>query len=419
VSVLTADKATKKINSTSKKDLAQKKRICIIHGKYLFLHPKENAMQTIQMVDLTTQYKRIQPDIDRATLDVIRSGQYINGEAVAALTEDLKLYTGAKHVIPCANCTDALQISLMALDLQPGDEVIVPAFTYAAAAEAVALLRLTPVVVDVDWKTFNIDVEKIEEALSPKTRAIIPVHLFGQTAGMEPLMKIARKHRLYVIEDNAQSIGSMYTFSNGVKKQAGVIGDIGALSFFPTKNLGCYGDGGALLTSNESLAQQLRRIASHGQSQKYRHERIGCNSRLDTLQAAILRVKLPHLPAWILARRKAANAYDDGLKALPWIETPDCLSVSTHVYHQYAIKVRNGQRDALQQYLKTLGIPTMIYYPFPLQKQPAFRNIVRTGNDLQTAEMLCRSVLSLPMHTELDDKQISIIIEAIKRYDKR
>ena len=362
------------------------------------------------MVDLTTQYKRIQSDMDRAVLDIIRSGQYIHGEAVTAFAEDLKLYTGAKQVIPCANGTDALQIALMALGLQPGDEVIVPAFTYAACAEAAALLHLKPVVVDVDPKTFTMDVRKIEEAVSPKTKAIIPVHLFGQTADMEPLMEIAQKHHLYVIEDNAQSIGSIYTFSNGVQKQAGTIGDIGILSFFPTKNLGCYGDGGALLTNDEALAEQLRMITLHGQSQKYRHERIGCNSRLDTLQAAILRVKLPHLSSFVAARRKAAAAYDARLKNSTWIETPDCLPASTHVYNQYTLKIRNGQRDNLRQYLKTQGIPTVVYYPFPLQEQPAFRKIVRISGDLCETEALCRSVLSLPMHTELDEEQIARIV---------
>ena len=377
---------------------------------------KRKKMQSIQMVDLTTQYERIQADIDRAVLEVIRSGQYINGEAVTAWAEDLKLYTGAKHVIPCANGTDALQIALMALGLQPGDEVIVPAFTYVACVEVIALLRLTPVLVDVDPKTFNIDVRKIEAAVSSKTRAIIPVHLFGQTADMEALMEIAQKHHLYVVEDNAQSIGSIYTFSNGLQKQAGLIGDIGTLSFFPTKNLSCYGDGGALLTDNESLAQQLRMIASHGQSQKYRHECIGCNSRLDTLQAAVLRVKLPHLASYIFARRKAAAAYDTGLNALAWIETPACIPASTHVFHQYTIKIRNGQRDNVRQYLKTQGIPTMVYYPLPLHEQPAFRNIVRRVGNLIETETLCQSVLSLPMHTELSNEQIATIIEKITSY---
>lgn len=376
-------------------------------------------MQTVQMVDLTTQYKHIQADIDQAVLRVIRSGQYINGEAVTAFSENLKRYTGAPCVIPCANGTDALQIALMALDLRPGDEVIVPAFTYAACVEAVALLRLTPVLVDVDPGTFNIDVSRVEEALSPKTRAIIPTHLFGQTADMEALTAIADKHHLAVIEDNAQSLGSIYTFSDGRRMQAGLIGDIGTLSFFPTKNLGCYGDGGALLTADETMARQLRIIASHGQAQKYRHERIGCNSRLDTLQAAVLQTKLPHLPAYIRARTQAAEAYNAGLKSLPWIETPACLPASTHVYHQYTIKVVNGQRDPLQSYLKTNGIPAMIYYPLPLQKQPAFRDIIRIGNDLSTTEILCHSVLSLPMHTELDEEQIDYILNKIKSYDRQ
>jgi dTDP-4-amino-4,6-dideoxygalactose transaminase len=369
------------------------------------------------MVDLTTPYEHLQPEMDRAIAAVLRSGQYINGEAVTAFTEELQRFTGAKHVIPCANGTDALQIALMALDLQPGDEVLVPAFTYVAAAEAIALLRLRPVLVDVDPATFNIDVWKMEEAISPKTKAVIPTHLFGQTSDMEPLMEIARRHHLFVIEDNAQGIGSYYTFSDGTQKQAGRMGHIGTLSFFPTKNLGCYGDGGALLTDDDALAQQLRQIASHGQSQKYRHERIGCNSRLDTLQAAILRVKLPHLPAYTLARRQAAAAYDAELRSLPWIETPVCLPASTHVYHQYTLKIGNGRRNDLQQYLKSKGIPTMIYYPFPLQEQPAFRHIIRMGNDLSASKTLCRSVLSLPMHTELDDEQIGKIVEEIKKYD--
>jgi dTDP-4-amino-4,6-dideoxygalactose transaminase len=375
-------------------------------------------MKPIQMVDLTTQYERIQEQMDQAVLDVIRSGKYINGNAVSGLADDLALYTGAKYVIPCANGTDALQIALMSLDLQEGDEVIVPAFTYVAGAEAIAVLKLIPVLVDVDPHTFNVDVQKIEAAISSKTKAIIPVHLFGQTADMAPLMEIARKHRLYVIEDNAQSIGSVYTFPDRTQKQAGTIGDIGILSFFPTKNLGCYGDGGAMLTNNEALAQNLRMIASHGQSKKYRHELIGCNSRLDTLQAAILKVKLPYLQSYITARRKAAAIYDQGLKALSdRIETPYCIPVSTHVFHQYTLKVKNGQRDSLQQYLKEKGIPTMIYYPFPLQEQPAFKNRVRTGSDLSESVKLCRSVLSLPMHTELEDTQTAYIIEQIKNYE--
>jgi dTDP-4-amino-4,6-dideoxygalactose transaminase len=375
-------------------------------------------MKPVQMVDLTSQYERIQKEIDSAVLEVIRSGKYINGEAVEELATGLSEYTGAKQVIPCANGTDALQIALMSLDLQPGDEAIIPAFTYAATAEAIALLKLTPVVVDVNPSTFNIDVAKIEEAISPQTKVIVPVHLFGQTADMEPLMRIARQHGLYVIEDNAQSIGSVYTFSNGDRKQAGVIGDIGTLSFFPTKNLGCYGDGGALLTDNESLARKLRMIAAHGQSRKYTHEIIGCNSRLDTLQAAILKVKLPYLTSYIKARRKVAEKYNAGLATLGGLfETPYCLPPVTHVYHQYTLKVLHNQRESLQKYLKDKGIPSMIYYPTPLQEQPAFRDIVRIGSDLSETGKLCQSVLSLPMHTELDDRQTEYIINQLADYE--
>jgi dTDP-4-amino-4,6-dideoxygalactose transaminase len=375
-------------------------------------------MKPIQMVDLTTQYERMQDRMDKAVLEVIRSGKYINGDAVQAFTNELSENIHAQYVIPCANGTDALQIAMMALDLQPGDEVIVPAFTYVATAEAAALLKLTPVLVDVDPRTFNINVDKIEEAITPRTKAIVPVHLFGQTADMEPLMQIARKYGLYIIEDNAQSISSVYTFSDGTKKQAGTIGDIGTLSFFPTKNLGCYGDGGALLTNNETLARKLKMIAAHGQSQKYTHELIGCNSRLDTLQAAILRTKLPQLPSYSEARRKTAGQYDTGLKSITnWLEIPYCIPQSTHVYHQYTLKVKPEKRTDLQRYLKEKGVPTMIYYPLPLHHQPAFKNIVKIGNDLSETEKLCQSVLSLPMHTELDDEQTQFIISQIRNYE--
>jgi len=373
-------------------------------------------MKPIQMVDLTTQYERIHEEIDRATLDVFRSGQYINGQSVSLFASELADYTGARYVIPCANGTDALQISLMALDLQPGDEVIVPAFTYAATAEAIALLKLTPVLVDVDAQTFNIDIDKIAEAISPKTKAIIPVHLFGQTADMEPLMQIAQKHSLFVIEDNAQSIGSIYSFSDGTKKQAGTIGDIGTLSFFPTKNLGCYGDGGAMLTNNEELAQKLKMIASHGQSKKYTHEIIGCNSRLDTVQAAVLRVKLPYLNQYIRARKDAACIYQSGLKNCEQTELPFCVPNSTHVYNQFTIKVKGNKREGLSEYLRERNVPTMIYYPLPLHHQLAFKNLVRLGSDLSETERLCQSVLSLPMHTELEEEQIQSIINQIKNY---
>jgi dTDP-4-amino-4,6-dideoxygalactose transaminase len=375
-------------------------------------------MKPIQMVDLTTQYQRIQAEMEEAVLEVLRSGKYINGDAVQAFAAELSGYTGAKHVIPCANGTDALQIALMALDLHSGDEVIVPAFTYAAAAEVVALLGLKPVLIDVCPQTFNMDVHKIERAITSKTKVIIPVHLFGQSADMEPLLQISRKYKLSVVEDNAQSIGSVYTFSDGNQKQAGTIGDIGTLSFFPTKNLGAYGDGGALLTDNDSLAQKLKMITIHGQSKKYFHELVGCNSRLDTLQAAILNVKLPHLNSYISARQKVARLYDEGLSSLTdLLETPYCIPASTHVYNQYTLKIKGNKRDDLQKYLKAKGIPAMVYYPLPLYHQAAYKYVAKIGSDLDETERLCESVLSLPLHTELDEEQIHFIIEQIANYE--
>ena len=375
-------------------------------------------MKTIQMVDLTTQYQRIRDEIDRAVLDTIRSGRYINGEAVGKLAAGLAAYTGSRHVIPCANGTDALRIALQTLELQPGDEVIVPAFNYIAAAEAAAVLRLIPVAVDVDPRTFNIDVNRIEEAISPKTKAVVPVHLFGQTADMESLMRIARRHNLFVIEDNAQSIGSIYTFSDGTQKQAGTIGDIGILSFFPTKNLGCYGDGGALMTNDNALAEKLRMMTIHGQSQKYIHSIVGCNSRLDTLQAAVLQVKLAYLDNYIQSRRKLARLYDSGLKLQDdRFKTPYCIPESNHVYNQYTLIVKKN-RDGLLQYLKEKDIPATVYYPLPLHFQPAFKDKVRIAGDLSVSENLCRSALSLPMHTEVDEEQAQYIINQLILYEQ-
>ena len=374
-------------------------------------------MKGIQIADLTAQYRRIKNEIDRAVLDVIGSGQYINGDAVRKLGTELSNYTGSKYIVPCANGTDALRIAMMALDLQPGDEVIVPAFTYAAAAESAALLQLIPVAVDVHPRTFNIDINRIEEAISPKTKAIVPVHLFGQTANMEPLMHIARRYNLFVIEDNAQSIGSVYTFSDGTEKQAGTIGDIGILSFFPTKNLGCYGDGGALMTNDKTLAEKLRMITIHGQSQKYVHQIVGCNSRLDTLQAAILNVKLAYLDDYIQSRRKLASEYDAGLKMLSnRFDIPYCIPESTHIYNQYTLIIKEN-RDGLQQYLKEKGVPTTVYYPLPLHLQPAFKDLVRVAGDLSVSENLCRSALSLPMHTEMDEEQTQYVINQLIRYE--
>jgi dTDP-4-amino-4,6-dideoxygalactose transaminase len=375
-------------------------------------------MKPILMVDLVTQYRKIKIEMDSAVSKVIHSGEYINGKAVWDFSSSIIAYTGTKYVVPCANGTDALQIALMALGLRPGDEVIIPDFTYVAAAEAIALLKLTPVPVDVNPLTFNIDINKISVALSLKTKAIIPVHLFGQCSDMTPILKIAKENALYVIEDNAQSIGSIYTFLNGEQKQAGTIGDIGTLSFFPTKNLGCYGDGGALLTNNETMAQKMRMMASHGQSQKYCHEVIGCNSRLDTLQAAILNVKLPYLNTYIKVHQKIAQMYNEALKVrMDLYEIPECIPASTHVYHQYTLKVKQNKRDDLQKYLKEKGVPTIIYYPNPIHKQPAFRNVIRIGGDLSEAEKLCKSVLSLPIHTELDEEQIHHIIDLLVNYE--
>jgi dTDP-4-amino-4,6-dideoxygalactose transaminase len=376
-------------------------------------------MKAIQMADLTTQYQRIREEMDNAVLSVIRSGQYINGEAVNRLVAGLANYTGSKYVIPCANGTDALRIALMALDLQPGDEVIVPAFTYAAAAEAVAALRLIPVVVDVTPDTLNINVRQIEDVLSSKTKAIIPVHLFGQVADMEPIMQIAIRYGLFVIEDNAQSIGSVYTFSDGTRKQAGTIGTIGILSFFPTKNLGCYGDGGALLTNDKALAEKLQMITIHGQSQKYVHQIVGCNSRLDTIQAAVLQVKLAYLDSYIRTRQAIANAYDAGLKPLTdLIEIPYCIPNSSHGYNQYTLRIKKN-RDKLQNYLKEKGIPSMVYYPLPLHHQPAFKPLMRISEDLSVSEKLCQTVLSIPMHTEVGEEQIQYIINQLIQYNDK
>ncbi len=371
----------------------------------------------IQQVDLLSQYDHIQQEMDEAILRCIRSGAYINGQEVTAFAESLASYTDSKYVIPCANGTDALQIALMALDLQAGDEVIVPAFTYIASVEVIALLKLVPVLVDVDSRTFNMDIGKFKNAISDKTKAVIPVHLFGHACDMQPVLNICKQHHIHIVEDNAQSIGSDYSFSGGEKKKTGTMGDIGTLSFFPSKNLGCYGDGGAMLTNNESLANKLKMIASHGQSQKYHHDVVGCNSRLDTLQAAILNVKLKFLNQYTQARQQAAEYYTEQLQTLDdYIVLPYSAEYSSHVYNQYTIQIKRNKRDDLKQFLAGKGIPTMIYYPLPIHHQKAFKDIIRSGSDLTQSEQLCRSVLSLPMHTELDKSQQDYIIESIKQF---
>ena len=326
----------------------------------------------IQMVDLKSQYLKIKDEIDTALISCVESTNYIKGPEVKLFEENLAKYLGVNHVISCGNGTDALQIAFMALDLKPGDEVIIPAFTYVATAEAIALLGLIPVMVDVNTETFNISVKEIENAITSKTKAIVPVHLYGQSSNMESIMQLAEKHGLFVIEDNAQALGAETVLSNGTIKKTGTIGHIGCHSFFPTKNLGCFGDGGALSTNDPNLAEKCRMISTHGQKRKYYHEVIGCNSRLDTLQAAVLYVKLNYLDDYISARQKAAEYYFQNLDNINWITLPRKATYAVHSFNQFTLKIKNGKRDELQEYLKTNGIPSIIYYPLPLYKQPAF-----------------------------------------------
>ncbi len=373
-------------------------------------------MENIQMVDLKNQYLHLKTQIDFEIQKVIDKTAFINGKAVKAFQKQLVAYHRANHAITCANGTDALQIALMALDLKAGDEVIVPAFTYVATAEVIALLNLVPVLVDVDEKTFNIDPSKIEAAISPKTKAIIPVHLFGQSADMEPILKIAHKHNLFVIEDNAQSIGAEYRFSDGSVKKTGTMGDFGCTSFFPSKNLGCYGDGGALITNNPEYAEKARMIANHGQAEKYHHKVIGINSRLDSIQAAVLRVKINKLNEYNIAREQAAGKYDNEFTGIEGLKTPYRALYSSHVFHQYTLQVADGKRDDLKAHLAEKNIPSMIYYPIPLHEQEAFKNIVRISENLKITEKLCKTVLSLPMHTELSPETEDYIIDAVKSF---
>lgn len=371
----------------------------------------------IQMVDLKGQYMKIKPEVDAAIQNVIDNTAFINGPIVKEFAEHMSRYMGGCFVTPCANGTDALQIALMALELKPGDEVIVPAFTYVASAEVIALLGLTPVMVDVDYDTFNVTVDNIKKALSAKTKAIIPVHLFGQSCDMEPILAFAKAHNLYVIEDNAQAIGAEYTFSDGHKAKTGTMGTIGCTSFFPSKNLGCYGDGGAIFTNDEKLAERIHMIANHGQRVKYHHAVIGCNSRLDSIQAAILDVKLKHLDEYGKARYEAASYYTKQLKAFDPDEkfyiTPKELPNSTHVYHQYTLKIKSGKRDELKNFLAEQGVPSMIYYPLPLQEQEAFKPITRASEALDKSRECAYSVLSLPVHTEMTTEIQDVVINEI------
>ena len=368
------------------------------------------------MVDLKSQYEKIKHEIDEAVINCLSSTAYINGPEVKAFQTNLENYLQIKHVIPCANGTDALQIAMMALDLKEGDEIIVPSFTFIATAEVVSLLKLTPVMVEVDENTFNITAEIIEKAITPKTKAIVPVHLFGQSCDMEGIMRVAEKHNLYVIEDNAQAIGSDYTFSNGRVKKAGTIGHIGCTSFFPSKNLGCYGDGGAIFTDDDELAQKMRVIANHGQSKQYFHSVIGVNSRLDSIQAAILNIKLKHLDDYCAARQKVAAFYDEAFAEIAELQTPVREEHSTHVFHQYTLQVKNGKRNELQKHLAEKGVPAMIYYPVPLYRQEAFAEFVPPDFALPVTEKLCDSVLSLPIHTEMNGEILNVITESVKEF---
>lgn len=370
-------------------------------------------MKKIQMVDLQTQYQHIKEDIDNGIAEVLESAQFVKGKKVAEFEAQLSAWTGAKHVITCGNGTDALQIALMGLGLQPGDEVITPTFTFIATAEVAALLGYTPVVVDVDWDTMNMDVEAVKRAITPKTKAIVPVHLFGQCADMEPLMQLAKEHHLAIVEDGCQAIGAEYTFSDGTKKQAMTMGEVGCTSFFPSKNLGCYGDGGAIFTNDDELAARMRQIANHGCAVRYHHDLVGVNSRLDTIQAAILSAKLPHLSEYISSRQAAAAYYDKAFSGRADILVPGRQANSTHVFHQYTLRLVGADRDKVKNALQEKGIPAMIYYPVPLHLQKAYQDPRYKKGDFPAAERLAATVLSLPMHTELDEEQLEYITTAV------
>jgi dTDP-4-amino-4,6-dideoxygalactose transaminase len=361
------------------------------------------------MVDTKTQYHKIKPEVDKAVIDVMESTAFINGRPVQDFATHLSSYLEVKYTIPCANGTDALQIAMMALGLQPGDEVITPSFTYIATTEVIALLKLTPVFVEVDARTFCMDPSVLEKAITSKTKAIIPVHLYGQSAPMEEILAIARKYNLYVIEDNAQAIGCTYTFSDGTKKKTGTMGQIGTTSFYPSKNLGAFGDGGAIFTNDDELALKMKMIANHGQSRQYYHDMVGCNSRLDSIQAAILDIKLKHLDEYAAARRKVASYYDAAFATHPKITTPFRADYSDHVYHQYTILLDGVDRDRLKQFLAEKGIPSMIYYPVPGHRQKMFEQFNGAGHHLPVTDCLAERVFSLPIHTEMDTEQLDYI----------
>jgi len=373
-------------------------------------------MKKIQMVDLVSQYEKIKPEIDIKLAEVMNSAAYINGPEVKAFQKELEDYLGVKHVIPCANGTDALQIALMALGLEPGDEVITSDFTFAATVEVIKLLKLTPVLVDVDRDTFNISIDAIEKAITPQTKAIIPVHLFGQCANMDAVMDLAKKHNLYVVEDTAQAIGAKYTSKDGTVNSAGCIGDVGTTSFFPSKNLGCFGDGGTIFTNNDELAQVLRSIVNHGMGKRYYYDRVGVNSRLDSMQAAILRIKLRQLDSYIENRQRAAKYYSDFFSQIEGIEAPTIKPYSTHVFHQYTLKIKGINQFEAQEFMKEKGIPMMIYYPMPLHTQKAYDADKYNDADFPVTNELCQTVVSLPMHTELDEEQLVYITSSLKEF---
>lgn len=373
-------------------------------------------MRPLQMVDTKTQYHKIKQEVDAAVIAVLESSQFIGGKVVNDFADNLATYHKSKHVIPCANGTDALQIAMMALGLQPGDEVITPSFTYIATVEVAALLHIKPIFVEVDPKTFCIDPAVIEKAITPKTKAIIPVHLYGHAADMEPIMEIAARHNLFVIEDNAQGIGNVYTFSNGTQKKTGSIGHIGCTSFYPSKNLGAYGDGGAMFTDDDALADKLKMIASHGQSKRYYHDVVGCNSRLDALQAAILDIKLKHLDEYIDARRKAADFYDAAFAGNEKITVPFRAENNKHVFHQYTITLNGVDRDGLNQFLADNGVPSMIYYPVPAHRQKMFDAFGGSEYKLDVTDWLTERVISLPIHTELDEEQQQFIVNKVLEF---
>ena len=374
-------------------------------------------MKKIQMVDLQSQYQKIKNEVDEKVLNVMQSAQFINGPEVQNFQKELEQYLDVKHVIPCANGTDALQIALMALHLEPGDEVITADFTFAATVEVIHLLKLKSVLVDVDYDTFNIDIEKLKAAITPKTKAIIPVHLFGQCANMEAVLEVAKEHNLYVVEDNCQGIGADYKFADGTTKKSGTIGTIGVTSFFPSKNLGCYGDGGAIFTNDDDLAYKMRGIVNHGMYKRYYHDEVGVNSRLDSVQAAVLRVKLPLLDAYNAARRSAADYYDKVFASNPNILTPKRAENSTHVFHQYTLRILNGKRNELQAFLAEKEIPAMIYYPVALRKQKAYYQESNDADFVNTDKLLDQ-VISLPMHTELDEEQLKFITDSVLEFMK-